>query len=193
MKETITIEINQEEFYKNWKPEELSRLTDEEKQGIIKWFLNRQLALKRDNFKCQNTLCNHNINSIPFQKRRELVTIHHIIPRKDFKENPQSLIKRLGYECDDLQNLSTLCKFCHVDYENARIEIIIDGISYKLERPSNIDYKKLITDGKQLRRSLKKIGKVGWHGISEEERMHVIYLLMRWLNEGWAEITESYN
>ena len=193
MKDTVTIEIDQEEFYKNWNQEELARLTDEEKQGIIKGFLNRQLALKRDNFKCQNTLCKHDINHQPLPKRRDIVTVHHIIPRKDFKENPQSMIKRLGYECDDMQNLTTLCKFCHVDYEKAKIVIVIDSISYKLERPSGIDYKKLISDGKQLRKSLKKIGKYGWHGISEEERIHLIYLLMKWLNRNWVEISESYD
>lgn len=190
-KPVLTIPVDSKEFFKNWNPEELKRLSQEERESIIKWFLNRQLALKRDNFKCQNASCNHNLTKLPIPERRDLMTVHHKIPRRDFKEN-RTLVKHLNYECDDLQNLTTLCKYCHIDYERAKLEILIDGQSYKLEKPSSVDFKAIIKEGKRMRRQLKKLGEVGWGKITEEERMELIYLMMRWLTRHWTEIAETY-
>lgn len=189
----LTIEINQDEFFKNWDEEQLKSLPEHEKQRIIKWFVNRQLSLKRDNFLCQNESCQFGTNSLSIQQRRELVTVHHIIPRRDFKENPQSFIKRFGYECDDLQNLTVLCKQCHVDYERGKIEIILNKARYKLERPTDFDYKRMLLEGKKLRQNLKRLGQVGWYGLTEEERYNLIIILMRWLTIEWTEIAETYD
>lgn len=189
----LTIEIDQDEFFKNWDEEQLKSLPEHEKQRIIKWFINRQLSLKRDNYQCQNVKCTSGINSAKIDERKEQVTVHHIIPRRDFKENPQSLTKRLGYGCDDMQNLATMCKQCHVNYERGHFEIVLDGQPYKLERLKDFDFKKMIFEGKKLRQNLKKLGQVGWYGLTEDERSNLIILLMRWITTDWREIAESYD
>lgn len=189
----LTLEIDQEEFFKNWDKSELEGLPEEEKQRIIKWFINRQLCLKRDNYQCTNSSCSSGVNKLHPKERRELVTVHHIIPRRDFKENPQSLIKRLGFECDDMDNLTTLCKKCHVNYERGNFEIVINGTPYKLDKPSDYDFKRMIIEGKKLRQNLKKLGQVGWYGLSEEERYNLIMILMRWITIDWREIAETYD
>lgn len=187
----LTIEINQDEFFKNWDEDQLNSLPEHEKQRIIKWFVNRQLSLKRDNYQCQNSRCASGVNSDKTDERKEQVTVHHIIPRRDFKENPQSLTKRLGYECDDMQNLATLCKECHVNYERGHFEIVLDGQPYILQKPRDFDFKKMIFEGKKLRQNLKKLGQVGWYGLTEEERTNLIIILMRWITKEWTEISET--
>lgn len=187
----LTIEVDQEEFFKNWNGEQLENLPEHEKQRIIKWFINRQLSLKRDGYSCQNQKCETGVNNISMPARKEHVTVHHIIPRRDFKENPQSLTKRLGYDCDDMQNLATLCKQCHVNYERGHFEIVLDGQPYKLDKPKDFDYKKMIFEGKKLRQNLKKLGQVGWYGLTEEERTNLIIILMRWITKEWTEISET--
>lgn len=189
----LVLEVDQDQFFRNWDKKILEQFPEEEKQRIIAWFINRNLALKRDNYQCQNEKCPYHINNLIIPKRRNLVTVHHIIPRRDFKENPESMVKRLGYGCDDLQNLITLCKKCHVNYEGGNYKIIINKTSYKLEKPSSFNMKKIIIEGKKLRQELKKIGKVGWYGINEEERIRVIYLLMRWLTREWTELAETFD
>lgn len=182
--------IDKEYFFRNWSKEALESLPEEEKERVIKWFVNRNKCLLRDNFMCQNSACKNGVNKESLDERKEIVNVHHIVPKRDFKENP-TLSKRFGYECDDLDNLTTLCKKCHVDYERAAIEIIINGQPYKLERPSNMDFKKIILEGKKVRHNLKKLGQVGWYGLSEEERTNLIILLMRWITMEWTEIAET--
>ncbi len=182
MTEKITLEINKEDFFKNWEPEQIANLSDEDKEEIIKFFVNRNICLKRDNYQCQNEFCTQEHNSLLLEERRKYITVHHIIPRRDFKENPQTLMKRLGYGCNDLDNLIVLCKSCHKGYEKAQIAIKINGVEYKLEKSSSVNYKAIIEEGRRLRKELKRLGKVGWHSFTEEQRMELILLLMKWLN-----------
>src|SRR3990167_126709 len=97
MHEKITIEISKEDYFKNWEPEQLARLTEEQKKEIIKFFINRGLCLKRDGYKCQNAHCTQHYNSLATDERKKVMTVHHITPRRDFKENP-NLVKHFGYE-----------------------------------------------------------------------------------------------
>ncbi len=183
MTESLTIEIDKKNFFNNWDIEERQNLTDEDKDAIIKFFINRNLCLKRDNYKCQNKNCEEDFNAIEqINDRREFMSVHHIIARRDFKENP-TLQKRLGYECNDLINLITICKPCHKGYERARLTILVNEQEYKLERPIKVDMKAIIKEGRLMRRELKKLGQVGWAGLSEDDRVKLICILMKWLTE----------
>lgn len=186
----MKIQINEEEYFKNWDEETLANLTPEQKEEIIKWFLNKQLALHRDGWKCKNEYCETGVNSLELEERRPKVSVHHVIPRIDFKENP-TLPKRLGYECHDLENLATLCRTCHRGYEKALLAICIKGQEYKLDRPTSFDFKKIIKEGKELRRRLKALGTYGWNKISEADRIALILLLMKWLNTAWYDLAET--
>ena len=171
MTQKISLEINKEEFFKNWEPEE-----------IIKFFVNRNICLKRDNYQCRNEYCTEEYNRQLLEERRKHISVHHIIPKRDFKENAQTLMKRLGYGCNDLQNMITLCKDCHKGYESAKIAIKINGVEYKLEKDSSVNYKAIIEEGRRLRKELKRLGKVGWEGFTEDQRIILICLLMKWIS-----------
>ena len=178
--ETLHIEINKEDFFKNWESEQVEKLSEEQKNEIIKFFINRGLCLKRDVHKCKNQYCESGYNEIEdIHNRKRFVEVHHVIPRRDFKENP-TLIKRLGYECHDLINLITLCKPCHKGYERGKLTLNINSVEYKIEKPHKVDMKALIKEGKRLRKALTNLEK-GWGNLNEDERLTIICLLMKWL------------
>lgn len=73
-----------------------------DKNGLS-WRKQRQRALERDNYKCQNSKCNHQwLNRIP--------DVHHKIPY------------RISFS-HDLDNLTCLCKSCHSQAERESVEI----------------------------------------------------------------------
>ena len=179
MNET-TLKIDKDEFFKEWEPDQVANLTEEYKDEIIKLFVNRPLCFKRDSYKCKNEYCTQPINSLEVVERRHYIEVHHIIPRRDFKENP-TLPKMLGYECHDLINLTTLCKSCHKNYERAKLTIKLNGKEYRLTKSASFDLKKIIKEGRELRKSLSKLQK-GWGRLTESERIRLIYLLMKWIS-----------
>ena len=181
MAQKITIEINKEAFFKNWEDEQVQNLSEEQKDEIIRFFVNRSLCLKRDKQMCKNENCKSEFNDIQdIHERKKYMSVHHIIPRRDFKENPQSMQKRLGYECNDLGNLITLCKPCHKGYERAQITLKINGQEYKLEKPQRTDIKAILKENKLMRKALTKLQK-GWGNLTEDERLALICILMKWL------------
>ncbi|MBI4058091.1 HNH endonuclease [Candidatus Microgenomates bacterium] len=121
------------------------------------------------------------------------MSVHHIIPKKDFKENP-TLQKHLGYGAHDLINLITLCKTCHQAYEKAKLTICLQGVEHKRDRPEAVNLKQLTKEARKMRRSLKKMGISGWGKLSEDERLNLILLLMKWLSKeyvDWAEYEDD--
>ena len=180
-----------EKFLRVWEKERVDKLSEEQKDNIITLFYNKRQCLKRDNHECQNEYCSHEYPA-QLSLRKEYMSIHHIVPKKDFKENP-TLEKHLGYGVHELINLITLCKPCHQSYEKAKLTICLKGVEYKRDSPESINLKQLTKEARKMRKSLKQLGVYGWGRMSDDERLDLILLLMKWLSKEYVDWAEYEN
>lgn len=71
------------------------------------WYMQRKKALERDNYKCQNCNASH--------KDKVKIDVHHIIKCRLFNGNYE--------QANDLSNLITLCRNCHIKIEHGKLPL----------------------------------------------------------------------
>lgn len=154
--------LGKTEYFKNWSSENYTQLTESLKETIYTKYLMKCEVFQRDNFKCQNLNC---------LKTGASLTLHHV----KWKKNGGKHLARNGI---------TLCKACHEGYHKAKMILIFPnspslpahfrGHTFKLQKPDNVDWKKVRAEMKALRKNLKEYCniKLTWEHIA---------LLMRWL------------
>jgi hypothetical protein len=163
--------LSEREFFKKWDSENYKQLTESLKKAIYDKYLMKCEVFKRDNYKCQNLNC---------LKTGTSLTLHHIKWKKNGGKNTS-------------RNGVTLCKTCHDGYHKAKMTLQFPysknlpshfrGNTFRLIKPDNVDWKKVKSEMKILRKRLKdKCGIVlTWEQIS---------ILMRWLEVQYDEFND---
>lgn len=150
------------EFYDTWETKTLSQLTAELKTYIYSKYLLKCKVFQRDSFKCQNIDCKN-----PYSQ----LTLHHV----KFKKN--------GGE-DKERNGVTVCKTCHKRYHRAKDTLTfpnesylpprIRGHTFKLAKSDKIDWKKIKSDMRALRKELMQ------QGVKPLIDWDLIAILLKW-------------
>ena len=141
-------------FFEGWEGTELAALTEKLKDHIYNKYVIKCKVYQRDNFTCQNQNCKYCHNESYWMK----LTVHHI----RFKKNNGA---------DKLRNMVTVCLGSHHAYHKGKsilafpdslnLPAHIRGHLFKLpEPPNSIDWKKIKSDMKVLRKDLKYAGKL---------------------------------
>lgn len=201
-----------EEFFDDWEAEKLNGLTEKLKDYVYGRYVNKCMTLQRDNFTCQNKEkveigeeiyykpCKY-CKNIQFFHR---LTVHHIKFKKNFKDENGNL----RGDPDKVRNQVTLCAGIHHGYHKASTEVSflqeaanlpphIRGHTFKLEKPDQIDWKKIKSDMRKLRQEIKfklgesikhvPVGQRRWFTITAEQ----ILLLFKWLYIPYYEMGED--
>jgi hypothetical protein len=134
--------VSMDEYFKSWDSGSYDRLTSELKQRIYDKYVIKAEVFQRDNFKCQNTECKYPESHL---------TLHHV----KFQKNGGK---------DSGRNCLTLCKTCHQGFHRAKRAIVLAdsehlpphmrGHTFQLTIDDSIDWKKVKSDMKQLRKNL---------------------------------------
>jgi len=162
--------LSEREFFKKWDSENYDQITESLKKTIYDKYLMKCEVFQRDNFKCQNLNCSDG----------QSLTMHHIKWQKNGGKN----LARNGI---------TLCQTCHNGYHKAKIDLKFStslklpshfrGHTFKLIKPDVIDWKKVRSEMKIFRKTLKEHCniKLSWEQIA---------ILMRWLEVQYDEFNE---
>ena len=174
--------ITKEEFYDEWEEDKLVQLTEKLREYVYNKHIVKCKILQRDNFTCQNrdkdgkcSICNN-------VQYPEDLTWHHIKAKRNGGENKE-------------RNGVTLCNGIHRRYEKAKGSLVfpkdalnlpphIRGHTFKLEQPSEINWKKKIFEMRALRKELKA------QGIRPSFNWDEIAILLRWLFIPYDEFDE---
>ena len=137
------------EYFNTWDSENFKQLTDELETQIYNRYIVKCKVFQRDDFVCQNQLCKTPSSSL---------TLHHVRFRKNEGEDKE-------------RNCITLCKSCHMGYHKAKKELKfgyenklpahMKNQIFKLEKVERIDWKKIRSEMRVLRKTLK-----AHHGIN---------------------------
>lgn len=122
-----------DEFFDTWDSEQYDNLTESLKGTIYNKYKIKCKVFQRDGFICRNLECN---------TPESLLTMHHVKWQKDGGT-------------DKVVNGLTLCKSCHKGYHRAKKRIVLVGRVLKLKKPNMIDWKKIKSQMRKLRKSLK--------------------------------------
>ena len=141
-----------DEYFVHWKQEDLDNLTAQQKQDIYQKYFIKCAVFQRDNFKCRNDDC-----VTPESK----LTLHHT---KFVKNNGKWSLK----------NCVTICKSCHHRYHRGKGTLTYDGMTYKLHKREEINWKQLKFQNKEIRKINKEL-----HGIKIS--WELMNMLMRFL------------
>jgi hypothetical protein len=152
--------LSKEEYFSEF--ENISELNETIKDTIYRRYLVKCEVFKRDNFTCQNELC---------QTPEVGITLHHVKWQKNGGK-------------DVARNCLTLCATCHRGYHKGKREIKVfnraelpthfKGHTLKFEKEKEINWKEIKVKMKELRKSIKH-----FHGIELDGK--TLTLLMRFL------------
>ena len=166
-------QLTKEEYFDNWDNEQEQNLNEDLKDQIYNKYLVKTRVFNRDNFTCQNKDCAY--PDAP-------LTMHHVKWQKNGGE-------------DKSRNCVTLCKTCHKGYhrgknilifsEDSNVPKHIRGHVFKVTQEDVVDWKKVKSDMKSLRKSFKQS-----HGLKLNEKQ--LYFLMKWL-ERVVDLDEMYD
>lgn len=164
--------LTSKQFFNTWK-DDLEELTQELKDIIYEKYLMKQEVFIRDMFTCQNVNC-------PFCKNKKYhnqLTVHHIKGLRNGGKN----IARNGI---------TLCNTIHKGYERAKHTFTLSksklfpahmrGMTYKLSREEIINWKKVRSEMRQFRKTLKE-----YYGIAISWEQFEI--LMKFLERNFSD------
>lgn len=165
---------SKEEFFNEWDQESYMELSEGLKSHIYSKYLTKCAVFNRDQFKCQNLDC---------ESPGSHLTLHHIKWQKNGGE-------------DKVRNGITLCKTCHIGFHKARKKLVfgdsknvpshIRGHIFQLEKPAEINWKKIKAEMRKLRKEVTSSG--GHKVIMSFEQ---IILLIRWLFVPYYEMSED--
>ena len=159
---------NKKDYFKDWDSKNYNMLTEKLRDQIYKKYLIKCEVFQRDNFVCQNKEC---------KTPKSALTMHHI----KFQKNGG------GHKA---RNCITLCDTCHKSFHRGKIPIVysnklnvpahIRGLTLKIDKKDEIDWKQV---KKEMRRFRKSLGKVCGLKISWEE----LAILLRFLEFNYEE------
>jgi hypothetical protein len=157
--------MSPEEFFNEWKSENLSQIGPSFKQEIYNKYLLKCVVFQRDDFTCVNECCLKNGTDLQ---------LHHIKFRKNNgKDSPRNAV--------------TLCKTCHQGFHKGKIELTFNGATYKLHVPEpSIDWKSLKWTNRRYRKRLKVQGEFN---VKISYEMWI--LLMKFLDIEYTDLLED--
>lgn len=163
---------SKEQFFSNWDSETYTNLNDELKEHIYKKYVIKCTVYQRDNFTCQNSLC---------ETPQSSLTLHHIRFQKNGGETT-------------VRNCITLCRTCHKGYHSGRkvIKIRDDpvlpshirGHAFQITKAEQIDWKQWRKIARTIRQNNKHL-----HGLGID--VELIIKLIRWLYVPYYEMSED--
>lgn len=169
------------EFYADWEKDNIVKLTNKLRDYVYNKYETKCRIFQRDNFTCQNKDCKicHNV------REYTKLTWHHIKAQRNKKYKEEH----------NARNGVTLCSGIHQKYEKAKGELVfskdafnlpphIRGHTFKLEKPSELNWKKIKFSMRQLRKELKA------KGIRPTFDWNEIEILMKWLFIPYDEFDE---
>jgi len=135
--------LSKEDYFKTWKNQkDLENINEEIQQSIYDKHVIKSLVMQRDKFVCQNVGCESDLN----------LSLHHI---KAQRNNGK----------DSERNCVILCRKCHKAFEERRdtftlanfecLPSHIRGHTFRKHKSEKINWKKIRTDMKALRKQLK--------------------------------------
>ena len=142
--------------------ETFSELDDAVKDALYSKYIVKCKVFQRDNFKCQNELC---------ETPKQDLTMHHVKWQKNGGKHAE-------------RNCLTLCKTCHQGFHKGKREIKIyddpdlpahfRGHTFIFERESQINWKEIKSNMKKLRKEMRE-----HHGIrltAKQMRLLMLFL-----------------
>lgn len=138
MYETYRVTKTMDQYFEHWKKEDLDKLTSEQKKDIYQKYFVKAAVFQRDDFQCQNEDC---------KTPESYLTLHHT---KFLKNNGKWSLK----------NCVTICKTCHANYHRGKATLTYDGMTYKLNKTEEINWKKVRVENKEVRKKYKEV-----HGV----------------------------
>ena len=135
--------LNRADYFSKWDSDNFTDLTDAIKERIYEKYLLKCEVFIRDSFKCQNTDC---------RSPESPLTMHHIKWQKNGGKDTE-------------RNNVTLCRACHMRYHKGKGVLIfansehlpahIRGHTFKITKEDKIDWKKVRSEMRTLRKNLK--------------------------------------
>lgn len=122
------------------------------------------LVFQRDNFICQNESCKHCKNEVEYP----FLTLHHI----KFQKNNG---------VHKLKNGITICRDAHNRFHRGKGNLTFYGMTYKIHKSFQVDWKKIKKSNRQLRKGLKE-----FHGVNIS--WELLAELMRFLEIDFSKI-----
>ena len=127
-------------------------MSEDIKEQVYQKYVIKCAVFQRDNFKCQNKYC-----KTPDSK----LTLHHI----KFQKNKGK---------HSLKNGITICKTCHKAYHRGKASLTFNGMTYRIHKEEQINWKKVKERSKEIRKANKE-----YHGIKIS--WELLRILMRFL------------
>lgn len=156
-----------EEFYSTWESEQFEALTEGLRISIYNKYIVKCLVFQRDNFTCQNESCPICKNTL----EADNLTMHHI----KFQKNNGG---------DKVKNCVTICKGAHKAFHRGKNSLTLFGMTYKIHQIEKIDWKKVISEGRKVRKDNKQFHgyRVSWAWIR---------ILIRFLNIDYRHLQDD--
>ena len=159
MYDTYKVVRTKEEYFSNWKHEDLKHLSEGHQDDIYQKYFIKAAVFQRDSFTCRNEECN-----APDSK----LTLHHT----KFQKNNGKW---------SLKNCITICKSCHQKYHKGKDTLIYDGMTYQIHKDDIVNWKKAKAENKLMRKQCKNI-----HGLTIS--WELMALLMKFMFDREIEI-----
>jgi len=167
-----------EEFFKDFEESKLVELTDKLRDYVYNKYFIKCRILQRDSFTCQHENCDICHNKKDYHK----LTWHHIKAQRNGGAHKE-------------RNGVTLCAGIHARFEKAKGELVfskdalhlpphIRGHTFRLDKPHEVNWKKIKFSMRALRKELKA------KGIKPTFDWNEIEALMKWLFTPYDEFDE---
>lgn len=161
MYDKFKVLLSQEQYFKEWAPENVLSISEEKKLDIYRSYVTKAIVLQRDNFKCINADCDS-----PESK----LTIHHIKFRKNKgKDTPKNCV--------------TLCRSCHSGFHKGKEPLKFWGHTWRIHKDEKLSPKQLKFIGARIRKENKHLirsYKVSWE---------MLAMIMKYLFEDMKDFT----
>lgn len=156
---------NIKEYFSEWDEENLKKIdssSDTSREIIYHNYIIRKRVFERDEFKCQNELC-----ETPESK----VTLHHI---KHLRNNGKT----------SMRNCITICSACHKGFNRYKKDLVFRGMTYRLHKIQEVNMKLLVQTGKRIRKENKEFHayKISWEWLC---------ILLTFLEKDWSKSVHS--
>ncbi len=152
----------QEEYFCEWSDENLQKLdlsNDTSREKIYKNYVIKKKVFKRDDYKCQNALC---------ETPKSKPTMHHI---KHLRNGGKTSMK----------NCITICDTCHRGFNRFKKDLVLNGMTYRLHKIEEVNIKLLVQIGKKIRKENKE-----FHGI--KLTWEQLFILITFITKDYREL-----